>query len=82
MRFTMPRRPTRFETLIPQILKEAEVDDAVEPPNFVGSTAVGSSPSMDAWFQARQVAATDFYDIREIAVRMGADADELARLRP
>jgi hypothetical protein len=37
---------------------------------------------MDAWFQARQVAATDFYDIREIAVRMGADADELARLRP
>jgi hypothetical protein len=29
----MPRRPTRFEILIPQVMKEAEADDAVEPPS-------------------------------------------------
>lgn len=32
-RRTMPRRPTRFEILIPQLTKEAEADDAAEPPS-------------------------------------------------
>lgn len=81
MRFTMPRRPTRFETLIPQILKEAEVDDAVEPPNFVGSTIPGSAQPADAWSQATQVTGAEFYDIREIAVSISSDADGLVRLR-
>jgi hypothetical protein len=29
----MPKRPTRFEILIPQAMKEAEAEHAVEPPS-------------------------------------------------
>ena len=32
-RRTMPRRPTRFEILIPQLMKEAEAGDVAEPPS-------------------------------------------------
>ena len=36
----MPRRPTRFEILIPQLMKEAEVGDVAEPPSS-GYQAIG-----------------------------------------
>jgi hypothetical protein len=29
----MPRRPTRFEILVPQIMKEAEARESAEPPS-------------------------------------------------
>ena len=31
-RRVMPRRPTRFEILIPQLMKDAEAGDVAEPP--------------------------------------------------
>lgn len=48
----MPKRPTRFEILIPQLMKEAEAEDASEPP--LSHQPVWSVP-MDDHFEALTV---------------------------
>jgi hypothetical protein len=46
-RRTMPRRPTRFEILIPQLMKEAEADDMAEPP--LSGYQVSGKLDMENW---------------------------------
>jgi hypothetical protein len=46
-RRTMPRRPTRFEILIPQVMKEAEAGDVAEPP--LSGYQVSGKLDMENW---------------------------------
>jgi hypothetical protein len=78
----MSRRPTRFEILLPQLLRDAAAAGIRDRDAWTG--VLEWSGPFGGWppAEATRPGAGDFYDRCEIAVSIGCDTGGLARLPP